>query len=306
MKSPKVAIVSLNWNGLEHLKYFCNSAVNLDYDNYFIVIVDNASSDGSIDFIQNNFPDIQIVKNSSNLGYSKGFNTGIEYAIDNYAEYLLITNNDVLLDPSILDVGIDLFLKDKKIGYMGGKVYNLNTQKRFQYAGGRIYEDFDSMPSRGAGEIDIGQYDEVEYFDYMDDVCSLVSKDLITNVGAYDSDFFFDFEETEWNSRIRSQKYRIAYNPLMKVWHRKHGSTGGNRLTGFAEFNSFRGKVLFHFKTKKKHDFLYFLLWFIFFSLPVRFLVLSIKYGAPELFFYTIKGTLSSLKRVIELKSIST
>jgi len=303
---PKVAIVSLNWNGLEHLKYFCNSAVKVNYKNYFIVIVDNASSDGSIDFIQNNYPDIKIVKNSSNLGYSKGFNTGIEYAITNGAEYLLITNNDLLLDSNILNAGIELFFKDNQIGYMGGKVYNLNTQKTFQYAGGRIYENLDSMPSRGAGEIDIGQYEEVEYFDYMDDVCSLVSKDLIMNVGPYDSDFFFDFEETEWNFRIRSQKYLIAYNPLMKVWHRKHGSTGGNRLTGFAEFNSFRGKVLFHFKTKKRNDFLYFLLFFMFFSLPVRLLVLSVKYGSPKLFLHTIKGLLSSLKRVIELKSIDT
>lgn len=302
MKIPKVAIVSLNWNGLEHLTYFCNSAVNVDYDNYFIVIVDNASSDGSIDFIKNNFPNIKIVKNSSNLGYSKGFNTGIEYAIDNGAEYLLITNNDLLLDRKILKAGIALFSEDKKIGYMGGKVYDLNTEKRLQYAGGRTFENFISMPSRGAGELDVGQYEEVEDFDYMDDVCSIVSKELINKVGSYDSDFFFDFEETEWNFRIRSQGYRIVYNPLMKVWHRNHGSTGGNRLTSFAEFNSWRGKVLFHFKTQTRNEFLYFLLSFLFFSIPIRFLVLSIKYSKPNLFIYTIKGLLSSLKRVIELK----
>tara|TARA_Y100001970_G_scaffold288146_1_gene414613 strand:- start:1120 stop:2037 length:918 start_codon:yes stop_codon:yes gene_type:complete len=301
---PKVAIVSLNWNGLAHLKYFCNSAANVDYENYFIIIVDNASSDGSIDFIKENYKDIKVVKNSSNLGYSKGFNVGIEYAISNGAEYLLITNNDLLLDSNILNVGIDLFLQDNQIGYMGGKVYNLNSQKIFQYAGGRIYETLDSMPSRGAGEVDVGQYETVEYFDYMDDVCSLVSKDLIREVGPYDSDFFFDFEETEWNFRIRSHNYRIAYNPKMKVWHRKHGSTGGNRLTSFAEFHSSRGKVLFHFKTKKKNDFLYFSLFYVFFTTPVRFLVLTIKYRAPKLFLDTIKGILSSLKRVIELKGV--
>tara|TARA_Y100000746_G_C15416021_1_gene412312 strand:+ start:284 stop:1204 length:921 start_codon:yes stop_codon:yes gene_type:complete len=305
MKLPKVAIVSLNWNGLEHLKYFCRSVNNLDYNNFFTVIVDNASTDDSISFIKNNYPKIKIVRNSSNLGYSKGFNVGIDYAINNGAEYLLITNNDLWLDSKILKSGIDLFIKDKKIGYMGGKVYDLNTHKRFQYAGGRKYHNFNSMPSRGAGEIDIGQYEEVKDFDYMDDVCSLVSKELITKVGPYDPDFFFDFEETEWNFRIRNHGYRIVYNPLMKVWHRNHGSTGGSRLTSFAEFNTWRGKILFHFKTQPKNTFLFYSLSFLFFSLPIRFIILSVKYCKPNLFLSTLKGVLSSLKRVMELKNIS-
>ena len=304
MKKPKVAIVSLNWNGVEHLEYFCPSAANQNYEDYFTVIVDNASCDNSVGFIEDNYPDFKIVKNSTNLGYSKGFNTGIEYALNNGAEYLLITNNDLLLHPNILDVGVNLFLKNRRIGYMGGKVYNLDSQKIFQYAGGRVYKNLDSMPSRGAGEKDTGQYEKVEYFEFMDDVCSLVSKELIMEVGSYDSDFFFDYEETEWNYRIRSKNYLIAYNPLMKVWHRKHGSTGGNRLTGFAEFHTYRGKVLFHFKTKNKNAFLYFLLSFTMCALPVRFLVMTIKHLSPELFLYTIKGFLSSLKRVLELKSL--
>ena len=102
MKNPKVAVVSLNWNGAEHLENFLPTAVGLEYSDFIIVIVDNGSTDRSIKFIRENYPDVHIVSLKENLGYSKGFNKGIFYAIDLGVEYILITNNDVKLQKDIL------------------------------------------------------------------------------------------------------------------------------------------------------------------------------------------------------------
>ena len=128
---------------------------------------------------------------------------------------------------------------------MAGKVYDMKNSNIFQYAGGRVVSNSTSMPSRGAGEIDVGQYEVVEDFEFMDDVCSLVSVNMIKDIGPYDEDFFFDYEETEWNCRMQEKGYRITYNPkivchtasmeVQEVYDCRH-------LLSFA---TWRGKVLF-------------------------------------------------------------
>ena len=106
--TPKIGIVSLNWNGVNHLKKFLPTAINQDYPNFIIIIVDNDSKDGSVDFVRENYPEIHIVSLKENIGYSKGFNKGIFYAIDLGVEYLLITNNDVELHKEILKEGLKI------------------------------------------------------------------------------------------------------------------------------------------------------------------------------------------------------
>ena len=110
--TPRVAIVSLNWNGLKHLKYFLPTVSKIEYENFFTIIVDNGSTDSSIEFIKKSYHEIEVLEMGDNLGYSKGFNKGIEHAIALGAEYILITSNDVELDKNIIKEGISLCLTD--------------------------------------------------------------------------------------------------------------------------------------------------------------------------------------------------
>jgi len=302
--SPRVVIVTLNWNGLEHLKYFLPNAQLQSYDNFSILVVDNGSTDDSVNFVRNNFQDVEVLELGNNLGYSRGFNRGIVKSINNGAEYLLITNNDVLIDRNFLKEGINLYSRERDIGYMSGKVYYISDKKRFQYAGGRnkrIHLGVIPM-MRGKDEIDEGQYEEICDFEFMDDVCSLVNSDMIKKVGPYDSDFFFDYEETEWNFRIRKGSFRIVYNPKMKAWHRLHGSTGGTRYTKISERHHCRGKILFHYKTESTTSFLKFIINFIFMrSLKRWFFLIKMKH--TRLIFYNLIGTFSAIKRILILKT---
>ncbi len=294
--SPTVAVVTLNWNGVEHLEQFLPTAVDLDYPQYFVVVVDNGSGDNSINFVRKNFPSVHIIALNKNLGYSKGFNEGINYAIDLGVEYILITNNDVKLHRDILKEGIKLITTDKRIGYMSGKIYDFNTNNTFQYAGGRVKENKNQMYSRGAGELDVGQYEEPMDFDYMDDVCSLVSIEMIKDIGAYDVDFFFDFEETEWNVRMKNNGYRIVYNPKMVAWHSVHGSTGGTRYKPHPYFHHWRGKIIFNYKIKNRYGLL-----FLFKNIPLHWGVL-IKQKQTAFIYHNIRGIVSGLRRVVELR----
>ena len=296
----KIAIVSLNWNGYENLKYFLPSVSKVNYNNFFTVIVDNGSIDGSIRYIEDNFPNFELIKLEENKGYSKGFNIGIQRAIERGADYVLITNNDLELSPDILDEAIKLALTDEKIGYMSGKVYDISKRTIFQIAGGRIPLYDYNAPNRGYNELDKGQYDKVEDFEYMDDVFVLVSTKMVNEVGAYDEDFFFYYEETEWNYRIRNNDWRIVYNPKMKVWHRSHGSTAGSIYNSLVEYHRFRGEFLFNYKVRKNYlEMLKFSIIFFTLGLSFRLILLTIK-SRPQLFKSTLRGSLSGLITMIQ------
>lgn len=298
---PKVAILTLNWNGLKHLLYFIPSVLQLNYPNYDVIMIDNGSRDKSCEFVTKKYPEVHIIRNSKNLGYAKGFNIGIQYALSKGYKYIMISNNDVVLDREVLSEGVRLFQSESNVGYMGGKVYQMGSEKVFQYAGGRIERKNGLKgPNRGSGEYDNGQYDKIEDFKFMDDVCVLVSSEMINELGSYDEDFFFDFEETEWNYRIQESRYRIVYNPKMIVWHKAHGSTDGHRRNHLTEFHHWRGMVLFNYKTQKKNSFIRFTFSLIFKAIPVHWLVL-IKDNSSSLIKSNICGVLSGYKRLITI-----
>ena len=101
-KFPKVYVVTLNYNGFDWLKDCLDSIINLNYQNFNILLVDNGSIDNSVPFVKENYSGIEILENKFNLGYSEGFNKGINYAIKNNAEYVLIMNNDTIIDKEAL------------------------------------------------------------------------------------------------------------------------------------------------------------------------------------------------------------
>ena len=165
--TPKVFVITLNYNGRKHLEYFMKYATQINYTNYEILVVDNSSDDSSVNYLKKNFSNLQLLELDKNYGYAQGFNHGIKYALKEGAEYILITNNDVVLDKEIIREGLDLFFKESSIGYMGGKVYNLTEGRKLQYAGGRTYKSNRLSTSRGAGEYDKGQYEDVAFFDFI-------------------------------------------------------------------------------------------------------------------------------------------
>ena len=293
--SPLIAIITLNWNGLDHLKYFLPTATKQDYPNYVTIIVDNASSDNSVEYVKHNYRDAILLESKKNLGYSRGFNLGIKKAISINAEYLLITNNDVELDESILTSSLELFSQMKDIGYMSGKIFDLKKRDMFQRAGGR--KQLTGL-NRGAFEFDKGQYEKIEFFDYIDDVCGIVPTEVIKTVGPYDNDFFYDFEEAEWHLRMKRNGYKLIYNPKMVAWHAEHGRTKGTHSSPIPQFHHWRSKILFYYKTKSPNYFLCFIIPFLFCEIPLHWFTL-LKKSNPRLIYYNFKGLISGLKYII-------
>ena len=242
---PKVSIITLNWNGKDDTLECLASLKKLDYPNCVIVVVDNGSIDGSASAIRAQFPEVTIIENKENLGYARGFNTGLQYAYKQGADYFLILNNDTIVDPPAVSELVKAAQGHEKVGFVTGKVYWHAKPDVLQTVG--RYSDPKKLVGRlvGSGETDHGQYNKEREYDFVDDVFLLVKREVYETVGGYDSHFFLYFEETDWCARVRKAGYSILFTPKARLWHK--GNIGGpsTDLSPLRHYYLTRNEIIF-------------------------------------------------------------
>jgi len=227
MNSPKVIVLILSYNGKKFLDDSVSSYSENDYTNFEIVVIDNGSTDGTVEYVNKNFPKAKVIRIEKNRGYSGGFNFGLGYAFNQKnADYVLITNNDVKADSKVITAFVKVAEEDEKIGFVTGKVYYYYKPDILQTVGKK--ED----PIRWNGghignrEKDVGQYDKVTERFFADDIFTLVSKQLYFDTSGYDTTFQLQCEEYDWQARAKSLDYKIMYTPHAKLWHKESMTIG--------------------------------------------------------------------------------
>ncbi len=227
MKHPKVFVLVLSFNGKHLLPDALSSYLANDYPNFSVVVIDNGSSDGTMRFVKSNFPQIKIIRTEMNLGYSGGFNLGLKYAFgENEAQYALITNNDVKVDKKVISELVKVAETDRKIGFVTGKVYYYDRPEVLQTVGKMDDPIKWNGEHIGRGEIDRGQYDEIYERYFIDDIFTLVRKAVFTDTKGYDTEFFLEAEEYDWQARAKKLGYKIMYTPYAKIWHKESITIG--------------------------------------------------------------------------------
>ncbi len=211
-------VIVVNWNGKELLKKCLNSFfLNTSNNQCRVVVMDNASTDGSAEMVQQIFPQVILIKNLANLGFSKANNQGIRYALQNAAKYVLLLNNDIeITDKLWLEELTAVLDSDSKIGIVGCKL--LFPNGNLQHAGGKITL---RVPyHRGECEKDTGQYDRVELVDYVTGAAMMLKAEVIRKIGLLDEGFSpLYYEDTDWCVRARLSGYNIAYTPKPTLIH---------------------------------------------------------------------------------------
>jgi GT2 family glycosyltransferase len=226
MSDPKVTITTLSWNRKVHTLEWLDSLSRLDYPKYDVLVVDNGSNDGSVDAIRAKFPAVKIVENGENIGYARGFNVAMQHAFADGADWVLIMNNDAVIDPAGVRALVDVGESDPKAGFVSGKVFHYWRPEEIQTIGTQTHPWLVAGPQIGSGETDHGQYDTVVERELTDDVFLLVRKAVYDQLGGYDADFaFYGHENVDWCLRIRRAGFKILYAPGAKLWHK--GRTGG-------------------------------------------------------------------------------
>ena len=230
---PHVAIVILTWNGREDTLDCLESLQVLEYPRVTTVVVDNASTDGTAEAVSERYPDVELVASPTNRGFSGGNNLGLRRAMDLGAEYVLLLNNDTLVDPPFLHELVREARRRPDAGALCPIVYYADPPDLIWYAGA----EFD--PRRGHNgrqtgyrERDRGQYAEVREISRASGAAMLVPRPVLERVGLLDEEFFFHIEDVEWSLRIQEAGHRIYFVPRSRVCHKVSGvSVGENSPT---------------------------------------------------------------------------
>ncbi len=218
MAYPLTYVVVINWNGKEILrKCLTTLFANTKSQNCRVVLVDNASTDGSIEMLQENFPQVQLLRNKANMGFSIANNQGIQIALANGAKQVLLLNNDIeITDSKWLETLTAVLESDRKVGVVGCKL--LYGDGRIQHVGGVI--KLRGAYHRGERDKDMGQYDKVEFVDYVTGAVLLIKSKVIREIGLLDEGFSPIYcEDSDWCVRARLYGYKIVYTPEPTLIH---------------------------------------------------------------------------------------
>jgi GT2 family glycosyltransferase len=300
---PKVAIIIVNWNGLEDTVECLESLKKITYPNYDVILVDNGSKGNDARVLKEKFGDyIHLIQNAKNYGFAGGVNIGMRYALDNSRpDYILLLNNDVVVAPMFLTEMVKVAESDPTIGIAGAKVYYYDDPHRLQIVWARInlwlgrWISTPLMLTEGIAkrESDLGQYDSTKEVDAVAGCCFLIKKPALENIGLLDEDFFSFCEEAEYYIRTRKANYKIVYVPKAQVWHKGSASTSG--ISTFRCYFLARNNFRFMRKHATKCQYLCFVFYYLTFHFWLMAGVYLLYYRDVRLFTSFYRGVRDGL-----------
>lgn len=219
---PSIWAIVLNWNGWEDTLRCLASLRAQDYSNYRILIVDNGSSDESVERLRNADAAPPLLALSENLGFAGGMNRGMEYAVAQGADFCLLVNNDAELAPDALRLLVEGARRHPEVGIVVPTIFQRIPGAPIWYAGGSL--------SRWTGTARhwTRPADRAISVSFGTGCCMLIRASLLPSVGTLNEDYFLYFEDVEYCDRMREAGYGILYEPQAKIWHAAGSSTGSH------------------------------------------------------------------------------
>ena len=242
LNQPTVAIVILNWNGKHHLQQFLPSVLSTTYPNYKLIVADNASTDQSVQYLTDNFPQVELIVLKENHGFAKGYNEALEH-VD--ADYYMLLNSDVEVHADWLNTMVELLEQDANNVACQPKILGFKNKHLFEYAGGAGgWLDLFGYPfARGRVfdicEEDKGQYEKTEEVFWASGAAMLIKRKVFHELNGFDEYFFAHQEEIDLCWRIHLSGYRILCCPQSVVYHVGGGTLPrGNSKKTFLNFRN--------------------------------------------------------------------
>lgn len=226
---PGVAIIIVNWNSYDMTSQCLVSLRSLDYPDFKTIVVDNGSTDGSADRLETDFPEIILLRNKENRGFTGGNNSGIVYAIENDFEYLMLLNNDTVITPPFLGCLINSIDTTPSIGAIQPKIMYNYDRSVIWNAGTALNRFLFTFKTIGENEKDQGLYDKAGEIPWITGCCFLVRTDIIRQIGPLDDKFFIYYEDVDWSLKIRGRSHKLWYEPKAVIYH-EAGMSDANRI----------------------------------------------------------------------------
>jgi len=223
--NPKVSVILLNYNGDDDTIACVDSLRNVTYDNYEVIVVDNASK--TQDTLGKRLPpEVIYIKSTDNLGFSGGNNLGIDYAVSHDSEFVLLLNNDTIVESDFINMLIETAKSIPEIGIITGKILYYSKPDYIWYAGGymnlnrsRIHH----LHIRRKNDFE----DNTTCVSFATGCLMMIPVSVVKEIGTLNDIFFMYSEDAEYCTRVLGANYKIVYEPKAKIYHKVSASSGG-------------------------------------------------------------------------------
>ena len=219
----KASVIILVWNGAAYVTDCLNAVLSQDYADLEIIVVDNGSTDGSADMVAEQFPQVQLIRNERNLGFSAGNNVGLRAAT---GDVMVLLNQDTVVQPGWLSALANALSAEPDIGIAGGKALYPNGD--IQHAGGHVNERGEGK-HYGYRQGDAEQFNHIRDVDYVTGASLAITRQTFETIGGLDEGFTpAYFEDVDWCYRARKAGFRVGYVPQAVFIH-KEASTSADK-----------------------------------------------------------------------------
>jgi GT2 family glycosyltransferase len=222
---PSVMAVVLNYNGYEDTVKCIQSLRSATYPNLSIVLVDNASSDQSGKRLETEYADVPMIRMKNNLGYAAGNNAGIRYALERGAQYVLVLNNDVIVDSAFLEPMIHVATKYSDVGIVTCKLFYQSAPKVIYSAAGYFSKLTCTGVNRGKWLNRIRSQNKIVFVDFICGALFLARRTVFSDVGLFNEKYFMYYEDLEYSRRV-VKKFRMVYTPDAVAFHKSGAGKG--------------------------------------------------------------------------------
>jgi GT2 family glycosyltransferase len=230
-KRPVVALVLVNWNGQKWLEHFLPALFQTAYQSFNVYVVDNASTDGSLEYLAKHFPQVRVLPQSQNWGFAQGNNVALPHLTE---PFLALVNTDVAVTPEWLGPLVDWMNAHPDCAAVQPKIRAHHRRDHFEYAGaaGGWIDRWGYPFCRGrvmdSVEVDQGQYDSAELVFWATGACMLIRRSVVDVIGLFDPRYFAHWEEIDFCWRAQNAGYSIAVQPQSVVYHVGGGTLAPN------------------------------------------------------------------------------
>lgn len=242
-----VSIIIVNWNGLKWLSECFSSLASQDYKNYQIIFVDNASRDGSVEWVKKYYPKTKIVINKENLGFAGANNVGLQKA---RGEYVLFLNNDTRVTSTFLTELVKVLQSDSNIAGVQSKILLMDHPDTHDSVGAYLTPT-GVLYHYGFGKKNVKKYDKQIDLYTAKGACMMFRKSVLDEVAIdgniFDPDYFAYFEESDMCHRVWLAGYKIVYAYKSVIYH-KMGATSSQMDNTFIQYHSFKNRIRTYLK----------------------------------------------------------
>ena len=218
----KIAVVILNWNGKKFLEKFLPSVIERSREHADIIIADNSSSDGSIEYLKQFHPELKVINLKKNFGFARGYNLALKQV---EADYYILLNSDIEVTENWIMPVVRLMEENPAVAACQPKIRSYHEPEKFEYAGaaGGFIDKYGYPFCQGrlfqSLETDTGQYDTATEIFWATGACMFVRSAVYHRLGGFDDDFFAHMEEIDFCWRAKNLGYKIMYCPESVIFH---------------------------------------------------------------------------------------